>query len=88
MKVATNAVIENGIAIARCDNCGQRFYRSRADHRFCSITCNHEFHIAERRAALELFRTLHEEGEEEERRAASARHHYQPNSSEGFSADG
>jgi hypothetical protein len=49
MKVAANA-------IAHCDNCGSRFYQSRTDHRFCSITCHHEFHIAERRAAVELFR--------------------------------
>jgi hypothetical protein len=49
MKVAANA-------IAHCDNCGSRFYQSRGDHRFCSITCHHEFHIAERRAAVEFFR--------------------------------
>ena len=54
MKVSANAVIEDGFA--HCDNCGSRFYQSRADHRFCSITCNHEFHIAERRAAMEFFR--------------------------------
>ena len=54
MKVSANAVIEDGVA--HCDNCGSRFYQSRADHRFCSITCNHEFHIAERRAAMEFFR--------------------------------
>jgi len=45
-----------GVAVAHCDNCGSRFYQSRADHRFCSITCHHEFHIAERRAAVEFFR--------------------------------
>ena len=55
MKVSANAVIEDGVA--HCDNCGARFYQSRADHRFCSIACNHEFHIAERRAAMEFFRT-------------------------------
>lgn len=54
MKVAANAMIEDGVA--HCDNCGARFYQSRADHRFCSITCHHEFHIAERRAAVEFFR--------------------------------
>ncbi len=31
MKVAANAVIEDGITVARCDMCGSRFYRSRAD---------------------------------------------------------
>lgn len=56
MKVAANAVIEDGVAVARCDNCGSKFYRGREGHRFCSIICNHEFHIAERRAAIELFR--------------------------------
>ena len=56
MKVAANAVIKDGVGVVRCDNCGSRFYQSRADHRFCSITCHHEFHIAERRAAVEFFR--------------------------------
>jgi hypothetical protein len=42
--------------IGYCDNCGAQFFRSRADHRFCSIPCHHEFHIAERKAALEFFR--------------------------------
>ena len=57
-------------AVAHCDNCGARFDQSRADHRFCSIACNHEFHIAERRAAMEFFRwqrmtIRREEGETE-----------------------
>jgi len=56
MKAAANAVIKDGVSVAHCDNCGTRFYQSRADHRFCSITCHHEFHIAERKAALEFFR--------------------------------
>ncbi len=42
---------------AYCDNCGARFYQTRADHRFCSLTCHHEFHAAERKAALEFFRS-------------------------------
>jgi hypothetical protein len=60
----------NSVAVAVCDNCGEQFYQSRADHRFCSITCHHEFHIAERRAALEFFRakrmTVQREGEQNE----------------------
>jgi len=54
MKAA--AMIKDGVGVAWCDHCGARFYQIRADHRFCSITCHHEFHIAERRAAVELFR--------------------------------
>jgi len=54
MKAAV--VIKDEVGVAHCDNCGRRFYQSRADHRFCSITCHHEFHIAERKAAVEFFR--------------------------------
>jgi len=82
MKVATNAVIEDGVAVARCDNCGSRFYRGRASHRFCSISCNHQFHMAERRAALEWFRAhglrvqreeaVQEEEEDQQRRSLRA----------------
>jgi hypothetical protein len=54
MKVA--AMIKDGVGVAHCDNCGSRFYQTRADHRFRSITCHHEFQIAERRAAVEFFR--------------------------------
>ena len=57
MKVAANAMVKDNIAVAHCDNCGSRFYQSRGDHRFCSIDCHHEFHINERRAALEFFRS-------------------------------
>jgi hypothetical protein len=56
--------------IGYCDNCGAQFFRIRADHRFCSIPCHHEFHIAERKAALEFFRAqqakVHREVEPEE----------------------
>jgi hypothetical protein len=55
MKVA-DAMIKGGVGVGWCDHCGSRFYQTRADHRFCSITCHHEFHIAERRAAVEFFR--------------------------------
>ena len=61
--------------IGYCDNCGKRFYRSRADHRFCCLPCHHEFHITERRAAMEFFRTqrtkVQRETEPEEQREAS-----------------
>jgi hypothetical protein len=79
MKVAANAVIEDGITVARCDMCGSRFYRSRADNRFCSISCNRQFQITERRAALEFFRARMSlqreeanEPEEDQRQRASA----------------
>jgi hypothetical protein len=55
MRVTTEA-IEPGIAVAHCDHCGERFYRSRANHRFCSPDCHEQFHQAERRIALEWYR--------------------------------
>ena len=53
--IGSDASDHERTAVTHCDNCGARFYQSRADHRFCSIACNHEFHIAERRAAMEFF---------------------------------
>ena len=43
----------SGATIARW----RAFGRSRPITAFVSVTCNHEFHIAERRAAMEFFRT-------------------------------
>ena len=40
----------------QCDFCGAGFLRGRADHRFCSIPCKDQFHVAERRKAVALLR--------------------------------
>jgi hypothetical protein len=39
-----------------CAHCGRGFYKGRDDHRFCSIVCNRAYHVAERRAAVALYR--------------------------------
>ena len=61
------------VAVTCCDNCGSQFYQSRAGHRFCSITCHHEFHIAERRAAVDFFRAQGMSPRREEAKQSSQR---------------
>jgi hypothetical protein len=61
-------LIANVLASLRnCDWCNERFYQGREDHRFCSRKCGVEFYVAERRAALALYRSLKDEDEEDER---------------------
>jgi hypothetical protein len=48
--------------------CGQQFYQGRSNHRFCCAEHSRKFHMAERRAALALFRSLKDEEEKDERR--------------------
>jgi len=62
---------DDNIAIRTCDWCGQPFYQGRDNHRFCSVEHGRKFHMAERRAALALFRAVSVtslEDEEDERR--------------------
>ena len=63
--------LDENIAIRACDWCGQPFYQGRHNHRFCCVEHGRKFHVAERRAALALFRAINVtslEGEEDERR--------------------
>ena len=61
-------VLGKNIAVRSCDWCGQPFYQGREDHRFCKVECGRKFHVAERRAALALYRSLKDEDEEDEPR--------------------
>ena len=64
-------VLGENIAVRSCDWCGQPFYQGRDNHRFCCVECGRKFHMAERRAALALYRSLNVtslEDEEDERR--------------------
>jgi hypothetical protein len=61
-------MIEEGIEVANCAYCRERFYRGRASHRFCSARCHYEFFQAERRAALAWYRAtvVRRKGREEQ----------------------
>jgi len=63
--------LDENIATRTCDWCGQSFYQGRHNHRFCCVEHGRKFHMAERRAALALYRSLNVtslEDEEDERR--------------------
>jgi hypothetical protein len=63
--------LDENVAIGACDWCGQQFYQGRSNHRFCCVEHGRRFHVAERRAALALFRAINVtslEDEEDERR--------------------
>ena len=66
---------DENIAVRACDWCGQPFYQGRRNHRFCCVEHGRKFHMAERRAALALFRAINvtsfEDEEDERRRMAS-----------------
>jgi hypothetical protein len=67
--------LDENIATRTCDWCGQSFYQGRRNHRFCGLGCGRKFHMAERRAALALYRSLNvtslEDEEDERGRMAS-----------------
>jgi hypothetical protein len=50
--------LDENLLVTTCDWCGQPFYQGRHNHRFCTLECGRRFHIAERRAALALYRSL------------------------------
>jgi len=50
--------LDENIVVRACDWCGQPFYQGRHNHRFCTLECGRRLHMAERRAALALFRTI------------------------------
>ena len=50
--------LDENIATRTCDWCGQSFYQGRHNHRFCCVEHGRKFHMAERRAALALYRSL------------------------------
>ena len=52
-----------------CPNCNEEFTPWRGDQIFCSVGCNREFKINERRQALAAWR---QQKAEEEQRSASA----------------
>ena len=63
--------LDDNTATRTCDWCGQLFYQGRDNHRFCCVEHGRRFHMAERRAALALFRAINVtslEDEEDERR--------------------
>jgi hypothetical protein len=63
--------LDDNTATRTCDWCGQSFYQGRHNHRFCCVEHGRKFHMAERRAALALFRAVSVmslEDEEDERR--------------------
>jgi hypothetical protein len=60
--------LDENIAIRACDWCGQPFYQGRHNHRFCCLECGRKFHMAERRAALALFRAINVTSYEEDER--------------------
>jgi hypothetical protein len=62
--------LDENILVMACDWCGQPFYQGRHNHRFCTFECGRRFHIAERRAALALYRSLKDEDEDNERARA------------------
>src|SRR5262245_29908609 len=49
---------DENILIKDCAWCGQPFYQGRDNHRFCCVEHGRQFHIAERRAALALYRAI------------------------------
>jgi hypothetical protein len=74
MTLLTNILVDAKVLIRNCDWCGQGFYQGRDNHRFCRRKCGVEFYMAERRAALALFRSLRgqeQEDQEDERRTAT-----------------
>jgi hypothetical protein len=59
MALVTNALeLDDNISVCHCATCGKLFYRGRDNHRFCSIECGKQWHMAERRAALTLYRAV------------------------------
>ena len=67
IEVGSNAFeLDENIAIRACDWCGQPFYQGRSNHRFCCVEHGRRFHVAERRAALALFRAIRVTSLEEE----------------------
>jgi uncharacterized Zn finger protein (UPF0148 family) len=71
--LANKMLEDRDIIVKACDWCGQPFYQGRENHRFCCIECGRKFHIAERRAAVALFRATMrmQEMEEDEQRPIS-----------------
>jgi len=59
--------LDENMTIRACDWCSQQFYQGRDSHRFCCVECGRRFHIAERRAALALYRSLKDEEDERRR---------------------
>jgi hypothetical protein len=67
IEVASRAFgLDENIAIRACDWCGRPFYQGRHNHRFCCVEHGRRFHMAERRAALALFRAINVTSLEEE----------------------
>jgi hypothetical protein len=55
-QLATKLEETENIPIRNCDWCGQPFYQGRDNHRFCCVDHGRQFHMAERRAAIALYR--------------------------------
>ena len=58
IKVIDRLEGDENIPIKDCAWCGQPFYQGRDNHRFCCVEHGRQFHIAERRAALALYRAI------------------------------
>jgi hypothetical protein len=73
MTLVKKVLEDKNITVRACDRCGQPFYQGRENHRFCCIECGRKFHIAERRAAIALFRATMrmQEAEEDDQRPMS-----------------
>jgi hypothetical protein len=76
IELSNNAFeLDENITIRTCDWCSRSFYQGRSNHRFCCVEHCRRFHMAERRAALALYRSLNvtslEDEEDERRRMAS-----------------
>ena len=64
MTLLANALVDSdNHTVLNCAWCAQPFYQGREGHRFCSLDCGVKFFKDERKAALELYRSLRE-GEE------------------------
>ena len=46
------------VTLAACQQCGARFVRTRAKHRFCNNICRSKFHHEQREKALRIAREL------------------------------
>jgi hypothetical protein len=60
MTLAKRDELDENVTVRACDWCGQLFYKGRDNHRFCCVEHGREFHIAERRAAVALYRQQRE----------------------------
>ena len=73
MTLLANILVKGNVSVRECDWCNRRFYQGREDHRFCGRKCGVEFYVAERRAALALYRSLKDEDEDEDEEDERAR---------------